>query len=132
MNNRSSLSSCYLETKQEYYLRTSDETPFVNYRQSDHDLDLDFVPDHVHVDRNDRNILRKVNLDFLKILRDKCLFEKNGNHYIFRPFTLSTITDVVNYIEDRYYKGVNSGNNTFSDSDLHDDIFDYFQISIYL
>lgn len=83
-----------------------------------------YIEDHLYIDSHpNKNILRETNLKFLKILiRNDLVIQTNENGCIAVEFTEQKISNVIANIEWHYKQ------DWFHDSDLHDDIFEHFQV----
>ncbi len=111
-----------MQPKYEYYKRLVDPTALRKDAKLDPELNIYYVEDFLRVEQNDPLVLRKTNLSFLRILIRNQVINIIDKRIIFYPFTQEKITAIVNDIEACYL------NDTFCDSDLHDDVFEYFQI----
>jgi hypothetical protein len=108
--------------KYEYYKRIIDPAVLLQNAKLDSELGLRYVEDSLCIGQNDPSVLRKTNIAFLKILKRNHAFEITSRVFTFYHFTQEKFSAIINDIEASYL------DDTFCDSDLHDDVFNYFQI----
>ena len=109
---------------QDTYLKTSDHRILVEHIQKDSDLGLLFISDHICVDQHATHIIREINLKFLKILLKSGLFviDELKDFKWKDHLSQDDLKSIINLIESDYKAGL------FHDSDLHDDIFEHFDV----